>query len=69
MLFTECVPCIIKNSEITKSQLYRHQRSQHTWEMTMAFAAQVATVFGEDMSGGRGGGPRLQNARCTEKFL
>ena len=46
--------CIIKNKmlfyEITKSQLYRHLRSQRTWKVTIASLRKVATVFGADMS-------------------
>ena len=37
-------------SEITKSQLYRHQRSQRTWKVTIASLRKVAAVFGADMS-------------------
>ena len=50
----ECMLCIIKSkmlfSEITKSQLYRHQRSQCTWKVTIASLRKVAAVFGADMS-------------------
>ena len=37
-------------SEITKSQLYRHQRSQRTWKVTIASLREVAVVFGADKS-------------------
>ena len=39
-------------SEITKSQLYGHQRKQRTWKMTIAFTIlrKVAAVFRADMS-------------------
>ena len=49
-------------SEITKSRLYRQQRSQRTWKVTIASLRKVAAVFGADMS-------KNPDLNSTETFI
>ena len=45
-------------------QLYRHQRSQRTWKMTIAFTALSGShVWSRHFSLSR---PKLQNTKCTD---
>ena len=52
---------------ITKSQPYRHQRSQCTWEMTTNLPRKVAAVFWSLRV--LPSGPKLQDINCTDTFL
>ena len=50
----------------TQPQLDRHQRSQRTWKMTIAFTALSGSRFWSThvlLSG-----PKLQNTNCTDMF-
>ena len=50
----------------TQPQLDRHQRSQRTWKMTIAFTALSGSRFWSRhvlLSG-----PKLQNTNCTDTF-
>ena len=63
--------CIIKKlkilfSELTWRQLYRHQRSQRTWKMTIALTALSGSRFWRRHFSLRG--PKLQNTNCTDTF-
>ena len=53
-------------SELTQPQLYRHQRSQHTWKMTIAFTALSGSHFWSRRVLLRG--PKFQNTNCTDTF-
>ena len=57
---------IILFSELTQPQLDRHQRSQRTWKITIAFTALSSSRFWSRhvlLSG-----PKLRNTNCTDMF-
>ena len=53
-------------SELTQPQLDRHQRSQHSWKMTISFTALSGSRFWSRRVLLKG--PKLQNTDCTDMF-